>query len=55
MERNNPPYEITNKVLNMSMTIMEKIGRVNYIQDLNRFPELRRKTAIRSIHSSLAI
>ena len=34
---------------------MKKIGEANYFESLNRYPELRRKTRIRSIHSSLAI
>ncbi len=34
---------------------MEKIGEANYFENLNRFPELRRKTRKKSIHFSLAI
>ena len=55
MEINYPPYTITDKMLNLAATIMEKIGEANYFERLNRFPELRRKTRIKSIHSSLAI
>lgn len=55
MEKNYPPYTITDKMLNLATTIMEKIGEANYFESLNRFPELRRKTRIKSIHSSLAI
>lgn len=55
MEINYPPYTITDKMLNLTATIMEKIGEANYFERLNRFPELRRKTRIKSIHSSLAI
>ena len=55
MEINCPPYTITDKILNLATTIMEKIGEANYFESLNRFPELRRKTRIKSIHSSLAI
>ena len=50
-----PPYTITDKMLNYVSEIMEKIGQTNYFENLNRFPELRRKTRIMSIHSSLAI
>ena len=50
-----PPYTITDKMLNLATKIMEKIGEANYFESLNRFPELRRKTRIKSIHSSLAI
>ena len=55
MKENYPPYTITDKMLNLVAEIMEKIGENNYFEKLNRFPELRRKTRIRSIHSSLAI
>ena len=50
-----PPYTITDKMLNYVSDIMKKIGEANYFESLNRYPELRRKTRIRSIHSSLAI
>ena len=55
MKINYPPYTITDKMLNLATNIMEKIGEANYFESLNRFPELRRKTRIKSIHSSLAI
>ena len=42
-------------MLNLATSIMEKIGEANYFESLNRFPELRRKTRIQSIHSALAI
>ena len=53
--KNYPPYTITDKMLNLATTIMEKIGEANYFKSLNKYPELRRKSRIRSIHSSLAI
>ena len=55
MEERKPPYRITDKMLNLATEIMEKIGKTNYFESLNRYPELRRKTRIKSIHSSLAI
>ena len=55
METKYPPYTITDKMLNIATNIMEKIGEANYFESLNRYPELRRKTRIKSIHSSLAI
>ena len=55
MEINYPPYTITDKMLNLATSIMEKIGEANYFESLNRFPESRRKIRIQSIHSSLAI
>ena len=53
--KNDPPYTITDKTLNYVSDIMKKIGESNYFESLNRYPELRRKSRIRSIHSSLAI
>ena len=50
-----PPYTITDKMLNYVSDIMKKVGEANYFESLNRYPELRRKSRIRSIHSSLAI
>ncbi len=44
-----PPYTITDKMLNLATKIMEKIGEANYLESLNRYPELRRKTRIKSI------
>lgn len=52
---NYPPYSITDKMLNYVSDIMKKIGEANYFESLNKYPELRRKSRIRSIHSSLAI
>lgn len=55
MEIKYPPYTITDKMLNYVSDIMKKIGEANYFESLNKYPELRRKSRIRSIHSSLAI
>ena len=55
MEKNYPPYKITEKMLNYVSDIMKKIGEANYFESINKYPELRRKSRIRSIHSSLAI
>lgn len=52
---NYPPYKITDKMLNYVSDIMKKIGEANYFESLNKYPELRRKSRIRSIHSSLVI
>lgn len=52
MEINYPPYKITDKMLNYVSNIMKKVGEANYFEGLNKYPELRRKSRIRSIHSS---
>lgn len=55
MDKNYPPYILTDKMMNLVSEIMLKIGQVNYFEKLNKFPELRKKTRIKSIYSSLAI
>jgi Fic family protein len=50
-----PPYKITNKILELIASISEKIGEVNAIH-LNKPPaELRKANRIKTIQSSLAI
>ena len=50
-----PPYEITNRILNLIASISEKIGEVNAAH-LNKPPtELRKKNRIKTIQSSLEI
>ena len=51
----NPPFTITNKMLNFSISISQKIERIFSYQSLKRMPTLRRNNRIKSIHSSLAI
>ena len=55
MKNYNPPFEITNEMLERVSNIMEKIGKIDDIRKLNKSPYLRKQTSIRSIHSSLAI
>lgn len=50
-----PPYDITNKMLKLSISITEKIGLINSFSSLKRMPVLRKNNKIKSIHSSLAI
>ena len=50
-----PPYSISNKMLELVGSIMEKIGRLDNFESLNKMPTLRRNNRIHSIHSSLAI
>lgn len=52
---NYPPYTVTDKMLNYVSRIMKKVGEANYFESLNKYPNLRRKSRIKSIHSSLAI
>ncbi len=55
MEKYTPPFSITNKMLDLVATIMEKIGKLDNYNNLNKMPMLRRNNRINSIHSSLAI
>lgn len=50
-----PPFEITNKMLTLSISITEKVGKITSFNSLKRMPILRRNNKIKSIHSSLAI
>ncbi len=50
-----PPFEITNEMLSKVSNIMEKIGKLDNYNNLNKMPQLRKQNRINSIHSSLAI
>lgn len=54
-EKYNPPYEITDEMLELVSQIMEKLGKLNGVNELEKLPRLRRVSRIKSIHSSLAI
>ena len=55
MENYEPPFTITNIMLDRISSIMKKIGKLDNYKDLNKMPVLRRNNRIKSIHSSLAI
>ena len=55
MEKYEPPFVITNEIMNLISTIMEKIGKINVFNELDKLPVLRKQNRIRSIHSSCAI
>ena len=55
MEKYEPPFTITNIMLDRISSIMKKIGKLDNYKDLNKMPVLRRNNRIKSIHSSLAI
>ena len=55
MEKYEPPFVITNEMLNIVSEIMEIIGRIGVTDNLNRFPVLRKQNRVRSIHSSCFI
>lgn len=50
-----PPFSITNKMLLLVSSIMEKIERTNSLKDLDKYPKLRKQNRIKSVHSSCSI
>ena len=50
-----PPYEITDEMLDLVSQIMENLGKLSGVNELEKLPRLRRVSRIKSIHSSLAI
>lgn len=55
LESYTPPFEITNKMLSYVSSISEKIGNINFQNNLQSKPHLRKNNKIRSVHSSLSI
>lgn len=55
MEMYEPPFNITNKMLNLVSTISSKLEKIDSYKNLSRMPILRRNNKIESIHASLAI
>lgn len=50
-----PIYDITNKMLELVSEIMENLGKLSNVNELEKLPRLRKTNRIKSIHSSLAI
>lgn len=50
-----PPFDITNKMFELAAQIMEQLGKLSNVNELERLPRLRKVSRIKSIHSSLAI
>ena len=55
MERYEPPFTITNRMLKSTASISEKLGRIETWRTLERQPHLRRNNRIQSVHASLKI
>ncbi len=55
MKHKQPPFQITNRIINYIAEISELIGRLTSAQHLSISPTLRRANRIRTIHGSLAI
>ena len=50
-----PPYDITSEILNLIVSISEKLGEVNAVHLDKPSPQLRRENRIKTVQSSLAI
>jgi len=50
-----PPFTITSEMFDLATKIMENIGKLSYVNDLEKLPRLRKISRLKSIHSSLAI
>lgn len=55
MKIKNPPFQITNSILDSVIEIAELVGKLTSISQLSANPTLRRTNRIRTIHGSLAI
>lgn len=55
MDKYIPPFEMTNKMFELAAQIMEQLGKLSNVNELERLPRLRKVSRIKSIHSSLAI
>lgn len=55
MENYLPPFDMTNKMFELSAEIMESLGKLSNINELEKLPRLRKVSRVKSIHSSLAI
>lgn len=55
MDKYIPPFTITNKMFELTAQIMENLGRLSSVNEMERLPRLRKVSRVKSIHSSLAI
>ena len=55
MDRYDPPFTITSRMLSLTARTAEKVGKITGLRSYETRPYLRRNNRIRSIHSSLAI
>lgn len=55
MEDYIPPFDITNRMFELAAEIMENLGKLSNVDELEKLPRLRKVSQVKSIHSSLAI
>lgn len=55
MDAYQPPFHMTDRIINLVAAISEQVGRITVLSHGNLNPHLRKENRIRTIHSSLAI
>ena len=55
MENYLPPFDLTMEMFEKSASIIENLGKLSAVNELERLPRLRKVSKLKSIHSSLAI
>lgn len=55
MDKYEPPFKVTNKILSLVAEISELVGKIQASDKMSSNPQLRKENRIRTIHSSLAI
>lgn len=55
MDKYEPPFKVTNKIISLVAEISELVGRIHISEKMNSNLRLRKENRIRTIHSSLAI
>lgn len=48
-----PPFTLTEEMLEYVSDIMEVLGQISNVNDLDKLPRLRRAGRIRSVHSRM--
>lgn len=50
-----PPFQLTDSMFSLSSEIMENLGKLNFVHNLDKLPRLRKVSKLKSVQSSLAI
>jgi Fic family protein len=50
-----PPFNLTDEILETVAEVVEALGKISSVENLDRFPRLRRVGRLKSVHSSLSI
>ena len=55
MNNYKPPFKITNKILNLVSEITNILGKISYLNNLDKHPRLRKHNRLKSVQSSCSI